>query len=251
MFAPGVLERFRPVDGAAPVARAGGASDPVAGLAEAAGVLAGVEVTGWGRRRLVELLEAVAALEAVCAAVRVKATAAIDALGDSGADGASSWKTVSGCSEREARRAKKRAQVLGEMPAVTDALSEGRLNVETADVLVEAAGRAGAEAVETELLGLVAGEDTDGARRTVERWLTKRETAADVQARLARQRRRRRGWRHRDTGSGMWRFGFELDSVTGAQVAQVLDAEMDRLWRHDGGRDGTPDQVRSVEQRRA
>ncbi|RMH79208.1 MAG: DUF222 domain-containing protein, partial [Actinomyces sp.] len=48
-----------------------------------------------------------------------------------------------------------------------------------------------------------------------------------------------------------WRFGFELDSVTGAQVAQVLDREMDRLWRHDGGRDGTPDAVRSVEQRRA
>ncbi|RMH75082.1 MAG: HNH endonuclease, partial [Actinomyces sp.] len=197
------------------------------------------------------MLEAVAALEAACAAVRVKATAAIDALSDAGADGASSWKTISGCSEREARRAKKRAQVLGEMPAVTDALSAGRLNAETADVLVEAAGRAGTEAVEGELLGLVAGADADGARRTVERWLTKRESAADVEARLARQRRRRRGWRHRDTGSGMWRFGFELDSVTGAAVAQVLDTEMDRLWRHDGGRDGTPDQVRSVEQRRA
>ncbi|RMH85671.1 MAG: hypothetical protein D6683_01160, partial [Actinomyces sp.] len=74
----------------------------------------------------------------------------------------SSWKTVSGCSEREARRAKKRAAVLGAMPAVTDALSAGRLNVETADVLVDAAGRAGTEAVEGELLGLVAGADADG-----------------------------------------------------------------------------------------
>ncbi|RMH78092.1 MAG: hypothetical protein D6683_07965, partial [Actinomyces sp.] len=193
MFAFGVVERPAPAGGAACVAEAAGASDPEAGLVEAAGVLAGVEVTGWGRRRLVELLEAVAALEAACAAVRVKATAAIDALGDAGADGVSSWKTISGCSEREARRAKKRAAVLGEMPAVTDALSAGRLNVETADVLVEAASRAGTEAVEGELLGLVAGEDADGARRTVERWLTKRETAADVEARLARQRRRRRG----------------------------------------------------------
>ncbi|RMH78616.1 MAG: hypothetical protein D6683_07410, partial [Actinomyces sp.] len=223
----------------------------VARLADLAAVVAGVPGAGWGRRELVAAMEALARVKAAVAAAEVRLAAAVDALGDAGADGVSSWKTVSGCSEREARRAKKRAQVLGEMPAVTDALSEGRVNVETADVLVEAAGRAGSEAVEGELLGLVAGADADGARRVAEQWLTKRESAADVEARLARQRRRRRGWRHRDTGSGMWRFGFELDSVTGAQVAQVLDREMDRLWRHDGGRDGTPDQIRSVEQRRA
>ncbi|RMH76296.1 MAG: HNH endonuclease [Actinomyces sp.] len=223
----------------------------VSRLSAAAVALGGMPGAGWGRRDLVAAMEAVAGVKAAVAAAEVRLAAAVDALGDAGADGVSSWKTVSGCSEREARRAKKRAQVLGEMPAVTDALSEGRVNVETADVLVDAVGRAGTEAVEGELLGLVAGADADSARRVAEGWLTKRETAADVEARLARQRRRRRGWRHRDSGSGMWRFGFELDSVTGTAVAQVLDREMDRLWRHDGGRDGTPDAVRSVEQRRA
>ncbi|RMH72473.1 MAG: hypothetical protein D6683_13980, partial [Actinomyces sp.] len=72
MFASGVLERSGLAGGAACVADPAGAPDPVAGLVEAAGVVAGVDVTGWGRRRLVELLEAVAALEAACAAVRVK-----------------------------------------------------------------------------------------------------------------------------------------------------------------------------------
>ncbi|RMH69292.1 MAG: hypothetical protein D6683_16255, partial [Actinomyces sp.] len=104
MFASGVLERPGPAGGAACVADAAGEPDPATRLAEAAGVVADVDVTGWGRRRLVELLGAVAALEAACAAVRVKATAAIDTLGDAGADGVSSWKTISGCSEREARR---------------------------------------------------------------------------------------------------------------------------------------------------
>ncbi|RMH76072.1 MAG: hypothetical protein D6683_10425, partial [Actinomyces sp.] len=105
-------------------------------LSAAAGVLAGVPGAGWGRRELVAAMEAVARVKAAVAAAEVRLTVAIDALGDAGADGVSSWKAVSGCSEREARRAKKRVAVLGEMPAVTDALSAGRLNAETADLLV-------------------------------------------------------------------------------------------------------------------
>jgi hypothetical protein len=58
-------------------------------------------------------------------------------------------------------------------------------------------------------------------------------------------------WFERRDGHRMSAFTFDLDAVDGASVRSVLEAIVDELWRADGGRDGTPDQIRSPEQRRA
>ncbi len=42
-----------------------------------------------------------------------------------------------------------------------------------------------------------------------------------------------------------------LDPVSGRELVAALDRRVDVLWRADGGREGTPDDVRSPRQRRA
>ena len=43
----------------------------------------------------------------------------------------------------------------------------------------------------------------------------------------------------------------ELDPVSYQQVLKAINVEYDRLWRDDGGRDGTPDEIRTRPQRLA
>ena len=43
----------------------------------------------------------------------------------------------------------------------------------------------------------------------------------------------------------------EFDEITGARIRKRLDREVDLLWRHDGGREGSPNDVRTPAQRRA
>ncbi len=267
MFDEGVRPSGSEAPGAAvAVGRAGGGvrgSDGSPGCGAPAGVwsrvralageLALTHARGLGRVELVEALEALATLEGAVAVAQATLTEAVDALDDRGADGVQVLRSVAGCSEREARRRGRRAETLGRMPTAAGLLGEGRLSVETADVLVGAARRVSPEAVESDdrLLAQVAGRPADVARRVVDAWVARRQSVGDAEQRLERQRRNRAASRWVDGRDGMHRYRLELDPVTAAGVDAVLDAEIDRLWRADGGRDGRPDEVRTPEQRRA
>ncbi|MEM7143062.1 MAG: DUF222 domain-containing protein, partial [Actinomycetota bacterium] len=50
---------------------------------------------------------------------------------------------------------------------------------------------------------------------------------------------------------GRWNLHGRFDPDTGQAIQKRLGAEVDRLWRDDGGRDGTPDDVRTALQRKA
>ena len=68
------------------------------------------------------------------------AKAALDSLGDAGADSAVVGRSVGRRSERQAKRDRVTARGLAEMPTLADGLAEGRLNVEHAAIVAAAAG---------------------------------------------------------------------------------------------------------------
>ena len=68
---------------------------------------------------------------------------------------------------------------------------------------------------------------------------------------LYQQQRHRRLLKNWVNDDGMGVLLAELDPVSYQQVLKVINIEYDRLWRDDGGRDGTPDEIRTRPQRLA
>jgi len=115
-------------------------------------------------------------------------------------------------------------------------------------VMARAAERTSVEAVEASgLMRVARAKPADAMRREVDDFIRREADDAELQRRLERQRARRRcSMRASDMGV----MHVEWDDVTFAVVRAAVDAETDRLWRLDGGRDGA-DQARTPEQRRA
>ena len=65
------------------------------------------------------------------------------------------------------------------------------------------------------------------------------------------QQRKNRSLKHWINEEGMGVLLAELDPTSYQQVRKAIDVEYDRLWRGDGGRDGSPDDVRTTPQRMA
>ncbi len=189
-----------------------------------------------------------AALDALEARLLVKAE---DRTFDPGA-GIELMRDGGGCSQREARRRHRRAQVLDQMPAVAGALAGGDITAEHADALVRAAEATSAETVDTDigLLEKTKALPADLAAREVADWTSRHQAMEDREAKFRRQRamRSHRTW---DDANGMVNFRTRLDPVTGAQARAVFDDISNRLYKADGGRDAKADQVRTWDQRNA
>ena len=177
--------------------------------------------------------------------------AANRAGGGGGAAGAELVRTAGGCSQREARRRARRAEVLAEMPAVAGALAEGAITAEHADALVKAAETTSTEAVDADesLLAKAKSLPADLAAREVTDWTTRHQSEQDREERFRRQREQRshRTWTDAD---GMFNTRGRFDPVTGAHIRAVIDDAANRLYRADGGRDGG-DKIRTWDQRNA
>ncbi len=212
--------------------------------------LATLEPAAWSRTQLRDALATLARVESAVAAAQARLTVAVDERGD---DGAALEQTASGRSSRDSTRRTRRARALTELPPVADALARGAITPEHADLLVGAADRTSAAAVaaDSDLLDLMATEPVDIARRRVQAWVARHESTSRAETRLQRLRERRRAGWWVDHGDGLTHVHVRLDPVAGAAVTRALEAETDRLWRHDGGRDGSPDEARTPQQRRA
>jgi hypothetical protein len=90
----------------------------------------------------------------------------------------------------------------------------------------------------------------DRFAKTSREWTNRHEAKQAAEARHLRQRRARSA-RYWTAGDGMVHLHAELDPVTGASVVASLRQRIDQLWHADGGRDGSPDEERSHEQRAA
>ena len=168
-----------------------------------------------------------------------------------GAAGAELVRTAGGCSQREARRRARRAEVLAEMPAVACALAEGAITAEHADALVKAAETTSTEAVDADesLLSKAKSLPADLAAREVTDWTARHQSEQDREEKFRRQRelRSHRTWTDSD---GMFNTRGRFDPVTGAHIRAVINDAANRLYQTDGGRDGG-DKIRTWDQRNA
>lgn len=199
-----------------------------------------------------ELADALAGYDRVIAkaeAGRMAVLAAVEALDDRGADAASMGRSVSRRSERRAKADAKTAEALAEMPDVAAKLEQGQITTEHAAACADAASRLSPDTANG-LASMAASMPADRFAKQAREWVNKRESALAKETRFRRQRRRRKAdtW---TSGDGMVHIHAQFDPLTGQAVAAALAEQTDRLWRADGGRDGTPDDVRTPAQRRA
>lgn len=199
-----------------------------------------------------ELCDLITELERLRSRVdeRLMATkAALDSLGDTGADSSIVGRSLGRRSERQAKRDTMTARGLAEMPALAASLAEGRVNVEHAAIVADAAEQVTPE-IAGELIGVAESMPADLFARKAREFVGRHTTAADAEKRHARQRERRAAW-HKVHGDGSVEIHGRFDKAAGEQVLAAWKSRTDQLWRDDGGRDGAPDHVRTHAQRRA
>ena len=175
--------------------------------------------------------------------------AALDTLGDDGADSATVGRSVGRRSERQAKKDMVTARGLAEMPNLSVALAEGRLNVEHAAIVADAAERVSAE-VAAELVPLAELIPADLFARKARKFVGRHTTAHRADQQHRRQRERRVAW-HAVHGDGSVELHARFDSATGYAVLAAWRRRTDQLWHDDGGRTDAPDDVRTHAQRRA
>lgn len=177
------------------------------------------------------------------------AKAALDSLADDGADSAMTGRSLGRRSERQAQRDRITARGLADMPALAGSLAEGRVNVEHAAILAAAAEEITPE-IAAELVSVAEAMPADLFARRAREFVGRHTTIEEAEQRHAAQRARRAGW-HKIHGDGSVEIHARFDKATGESVLAAWRRRTDRLWHDDGGRDGTPDEMRSHAQRRA
>jgi len=158
---------------------------------------------GLSRPELVEAIEHLHRFESHAVERRLTFTAAIDALGDNGADAATITRNHARRSPKAAQNEARAATALKTMPAFSKALRQGQISAEHPDAMANAADRVSPAEAET----LV--------------------------------------------NDAMTHFHVTVPTVSAKLAIAALNERVDQLWREDGGRDGSPNDIRSPAQRRA
>ena len=155
-------------------------------------------------------------------------------------------------SKHNAKRTVESSEQVAQMPNVARGLAAGELNAEHAAALADAARRTSPDAVDSaaELLEAAAAVSPEELRKQAKAFVARHDPAA-VECELGRQRRARCASLFVDESTGMGVLHAEFDSISFALMRQALENYNDALWRLDGGRDGTPGQIRDNRQRLA
>lgn len=209
----------------------------------------GVAVAGLDRAALTDLVVDCRRVKAAVVALEARLVTAIDGLDDAGVNGAGVLRSFGRMSDRAATSLSKTAAGLVELPKVAESLASGRITDEHAKAAVKAAEHTSTELVEDELLKIAEATPASVFDKRARDWQNQHRSnddGVDVLKEL-RQRRTVKEWVN---DAGMSVLLAELDPVDAAAVKAAVDARCDQLWRDDGGRDGTPDDVRSWQQRR-
>ena len=217
---------------------------------EAHAQLQSLSTEGATRRELVNQVQAVMRLRAHADERLFALVAAIDDLGDGGTDGASVLRSAGHVSAGRARRAARTASQLRTMPNTRAELAAGLITDEHAHAAADAAERVeDPELADAALSGSARALPADLFRKQSRSWAGRHEPDDLSSSREQRQRdaRSARWW---TDGDGMFHLHLVGDPVSGTEITGVMRARVDELWRADGGRDGTPDAVRTIEQRR-
>ena len=220
-----------------------GARDAVAGASQ-------VPLADASSETLTHVVAAAARLRSVTQALLLGATAALEAK--RAGLGKSALRDVARLSARNAKRTADTSEQIAQMPNVARGLAVGDLTPEHAEVLADAARQTSPEAVNTaaELLEAAA-EVAPEVLRHDARDLVARHDPDGTRSVLDRQRRDRSAALFADNSTGMGVLNARFDPISYALVLQAVENYNDALWRLDGGRDGTPAQIRDNRQRLA
>ena len=204
----------------------------------------------FSRAELRRLLGDLHRLESHATERRLAVMAELNALGDGGLDAAAEARTVMHRSARGAQRDAATAGALAQLPVAADALASGQITIEHAEHLADAALETSPEEA-TELVAMAEQIPADIFAKRTNQWLGARRSRDAVEDRHARQRADRElsAWNEGGAGGPLLLHG-QMDNATGRAFLAALQAKVDVLWQADGGRDGTPDEIRSPAQRR-
>ncbi len=209
----------------------------------------GVAVSGLCRGELEGLVAGAGRAIAALNALQTRCATEIEALDDGGVNSKVVLREAGRMSTRAANKVAKTAAGLAEMPKLAESLAEGKITAEHAEVAVGAAAKTSPQQVEDQLSGLAEDCSVDAFAEQSRRWVNRNQP--DDRAELYEQQRKNRSLKHWINDEGMGVLFAELDPVSYQQVRKAIDTEYDRLWRDDGGRDGSPDDVRTTPQRMA
>ena len=206
-------------------------------------------ISGLSRAELTGVVEGAGRAIAALSSLQARCATEIEALGDGGVNSKTVLREAGRMSTRNANTVAKTAAGLAEMPKLADSLADGAITVEHAAVAVAAAAKTSAEQVDDELSKLAETSSVDVFTEESRRWVNRNQP--DDGAELYQQQRRNRLLKHWINEAGMGVLLAELDPTSYQQVVKAINVEYDRLWRDDGGRDGSPDDVRTTPQRMA
>ena len=186
---------------------------------------------------------------AALSALQARCSTEIDTLDDGGVNAKTVLREAGRMSTRNANKVAKTADGLTDMPKLADAFARGDISVEHAEVAVGAAAKTSPQQVDDQLSKIAETETVDLFAEQSRRWVNRNQTNDGTERH--QQQRRMRSLKNWINEEGMGVVLAELDPTCYQQVRKAINAEYDRLWRDDGGRDGTPDAVRTPTQRLA
>ncbi len=208
-----------------------------------------VVTSGLCRGELEGLVAGAGRVVAALNALQTRCATEIEALNDGGVNSKTVLREAGRMSTRSANTVAKTAAGLAEMPKLAESLADGAITVEHAAVAVAVAAKTSTEQVDNELSKLAETSSVDVFTEQSRRWVNRNQP--DDGAELYQQQRHRRLFKHWVNEAGMGVLLAELDPTSYQQAVKAINVEYDRMWRDDGGRDGTPDDVRTTPQRLA
>ena len=208
-----------------------------------------VTTSGLCRSELEGVVAGVARVIAAMSALQTRCATEIEALDDGGVNSKTVLREQGRMSTRAANSVAKTAAGLAEMPKLAESLAGGAITVEHAAVAVAAAAKTSTDQVDDELSKLAETSSVDVFAEQSRRWVNRNQPDDGADAHEAQ--RQNRLFKHWINEQGMGVLLAELDPTSYQQVVKAINVEYDRMWRDDGGRDGSPDDVRTRPQRSA
>lgn len=220
-------------------------------LATAHEVLRGAKAEGLSRVELADAVKAIGRLRSRLAALEGDVATAVAELKGKATDPVEHLRSQSKQSRRAASKAIRRAEGLASMPNTRGRLADGDLTEEHVDSLIDAAHETSFDDVDSDqrLLDDTAARPADLAGKDIRGWVSRRRRAKTEEER----QRRRRADRHLSMWTddeGMMILHGAFDPVVGAEINKKIEAETERLYHTDGGRENAS-RVRTSQQRRA
>ena len=211
------------------------------------------ELLAWLRRgeassqELLGVLSGTKAVRGKLDAVQALAAASVAGSRSHGDGGAHVLAESTGMSRHDARSQVRTAAAVGAMPAVQDAVEDGRISPANAKRLADALDKTSAAEVESDRRLLTKAESLAPERfaKEAKRWTAERQAdGGEAEHRRLRARRAVRIW---DGDDGMVHLHGQFDPVTGRRIRSRLNKEAHRLYSADKeqARDDDKNQARA------